>query len=156
MGTAFVEGKALRKLAKAKYICSPKKAKAIEEIMDPKFMKNYRVLLCNMMPRHLSESFGDEETGYMVEEEVQALADLKRANAELRSYISGHLPHREIFRLAVLFLIFFSGTLTVQTLLGVLLVSPVFAWIGIGLSAAGALLSWLGRFDWENWMQGKF
>ena len=157
MGSASLEKEALGKLSRAKYIEWPTKNKLINESVDPKLLKRYHSLLYKVFPAYLSEQFEMEEIDYRTHEENQAeaLAELRRSNAELRSYIQGHLPHREFFRVALLFSIFFSGTLAAQTILRTPLISPVLAWIGVGMSAFGAFLSWLARFDWEKWLRGK-
>jgi hypothetical protein len=155
-GGGYARLKAYRKISSAKYLGGrswQEMKKALEPI-DPCLLKLYRLAERSAEERGL-EPFEMEEAGYVEADEPQDLTDLERENADLRSYVHGHLPHREIFRVSLLFLLFFSGALTVQAYLKVLLVSPPLAWVGMGLSAAGALLSYLARFDWEDWRQGK-
>jgi hypothetical protein len=82
--------------------------------------------------------------------------DLRVKNSELLRYFEQHLPHRQIFRASLLFLLFFSSALTAQILFGLQAIRPGLGWAGLGVSAGAAVLSHLAELDWKDWQsEGK-
>lgn len=100
MATTFMEEQALRKLSNAKYILLANEGTGRATIR-PKFIVRHvgphgpGAFSSTIGPKYLSDTLGAEEAEYTKVEETQSLADLRSENTELRSYINGHLPHRE-------------------------------------------------------------
>jgi hypothetical protein len=89
----------------------------------------------------VSHSAGGEST----------ITDLERHNAELCRVVAKHAPYRQFVGTSLVFLLFFSAALTIQLFTGIWLIAPALAWVGIGLSSATVLLSYLATLDWRDW-----
>lgn len=77
--------------------------------------------------------------------------ELEKENARLRDYVEHHLPHKRSLNVALLFIMFFSGVLTVQLFAGVTLISPLLGWLGLAFSGITAFFSLLAGLEWKNW-----
>ena len=82
---------------------------------------------------------------------ARELEELRVKNSELRRCLERHLPHRQIFRTSLVFLLFFSGVLTVQLLFGLQVIRSGLGWAGLGVCAGAAFLSYLAELDWRDW-----
>ncbi len=84
----------------------------------------------------------------------EMLTQLEYQNSELRGYVERNLAHKRFLKTASVFLLFFSGTLAIQSLIKTPLISPSLGWTGMAVSFGVIVLSWLAGRDWNRWRSG--
>jgi len=83
------------------------------------------------------------------------IADLELKNSELCRFAAQCPPHKQFLRIALAFLLFFSAILTSQLFVGIWLIAPALAWVGIAVSSSTVLLSYLASLDWQDWRSAR-
>ena len=142
-----------RRFSRAKYL--PREWQEVGEKIE-RFEENFKADLGFLSGATGVLDFDADLVDYALRDVSEAnfhteLAQVKRQNMQLRSYVESQMPHRQILKTSWIFLVFFSLTLSIQNMTPLQLMNPVLAWAGMGFSAVLLGLSCLAGLDWVDW-----